>query len=354
MKDYVLASVGDVTILHPTTGDFIMQGKALTDSNVNFSATEQEVRGGFLNALITSYFTDSTLSFELNNATFNMQSIALNTGSSIEVGGGVTATESVTIAQEGQLVVTDTPQDFSGLGTIGWATKSGEDDWEKVTFVGKTAVVADAQVGDVYCVKYIKEDMSAEIITVSSAFVPAQCKAILTLPLFRTGTSGGSGDKAKAGYVEIEVPLAQFLGNMALSLSSTGNATTPLSFKALKSNDGVTSCDGTSEGMYARVKQVVAGTDPYADIKSIVIADSDIALSVNETETIEVYAIYKGGNKAPRKIDPSELTMTATPSSVVQIASDGTITAKGNGDGHIEVHITNKTNLSATAVVTVG
>lgn len=357
MKDkYILASVGDVTLLRPD-GEVILTSKTLTESGISFTTTEQEVRGGMLNGLIASFFTDSAMTLTLTDATFNMQSLAVNVGADVQMSADVMTIETITTTQADKVTVSKEPKMFGNVGTIGWVSLAGQDEWTKVVFdpLTKTANVPDLPIGTTVCVKYVKEDASAEQITVSSAFIPSQCYALLTLPLFKCGNSstGVATSSAKIGEVQVEIPTFQLSGAVDLSLTASGNATTPLSGKALMTFGGGADCS-TDSGYYARLKQVIMGKDEFADVKSIVIADSDIELETSEKQILQVYAIY-GGVTAPRLIDNSKITFTmeAGKTSVATVDIKGEIEAKGVGQAYVEAVITGHTNLIAKAVVEV-
>lgn len=353
-QNFVLASVADAEIMS-LDGDLLITGNMLTDSNINFTASEQEIRGGYMNKLLARFLTDSKLDFELNSVTFNLESIALNVGASIEVGANCQTIETITCATNGELEVTYEPQLFASIpNKICWISKAGQNEFVKYDFDltnTKKVYVESAQAGEAYCVKYMKEDASAQEIKVPTSFMPQMVSAILKLPLLKVGAKG-VGSSTKVGTVEIEVPLAQFNGtSVSLSLSSTGNATVPLSFTALDSGDTV-SCEDTT-GVYAKVKQIIFDTDEFEGVRNIVIADSDIELATNEKQVIKVYALY-GGMKAPKLLDNAKLTFTSESQVVAEVGQHtGEVTAKGDGHTTIEVVVTEHPTMIATARVTV-
>lgn len=354
MAKYVLASVGTLDLFNQGDGSPILTSKTLTESGISFSVSEQEVRGGALNGLLASYYTDSAMTLTIQDALFSMETVALNTGASIQTSADIMTIETITTTEINKVTVSQTPKMFGEIGTIGWVSIAGKDEWSKVNFDAstKSANVPDTPIGTKLCVKYMKEDLGSEQITVSSAFIPSQCYALLTLPLFKCSESGNAtSNSSKVGEVQVEIPNFQLSGAMELSLSSSGNATVPLSGKALMTFGGNQTCEN-AEGYYARLKQVVYGKDAFGDVKNIVVADSNIELANGETQTLEVYAIY-GGIKAPKKIDNKDLTFVSKTTSVATVEPDGTITAKTNGSSIIEVVVTEKANLVANAVVTV-
>lgn len=354
-QKFVLASVGTVQLFDQSSGDLIVTSKTLTDSGINFSVTAEDIRGGMANALLSQYFHDSAMGLTLTDALFSLEYLALNVGGTIQTGADVLTIEQVTTTTANKITVANEPQVFGGFGTIGWYSPVGADNWTKIVFdpATKSANVADLPVGSTVCVKYTKEDASAETFTVSSAFIPAQCYAVLTLPLFKAGTDAQQfSNSSKVGEVQVEIPNFILSGAVDLALTSAGATTTALSGNALATFTGVEGCE-SNDGYYAKLKQITYNKDEFADVKAIVVADSNIELAPTEEQTLQVYAIY-GGIKAPKLIDNSKLTFTSSDGSIAEVGSHTGI-VKGVADGHadIEVKVTSKEGLIAMAVATI-
>ena len=352
---FILAGVGDIQLFDQATGEIIVTSKTLTDSGINFSVTAEDIRGGKANAILGKYFHDTAMELTLTDALFSLEYLALNVGGIITAGSNVFKTEQYTVATADTIVVEETPQKFGEVGEIGWYSIAGQDNWSKITFdpTTKSATVAGLPVGTTVCVKYIHTDASAEQFVVSSAFIPDQVHAVLTLPLFKAtvGADASYTSSSKVGEVQVDIPNFLLAGAQELSLSSSGAATTALSGSALASYTGNEGCN--ADGYYAILKQVTYNKDEWADVKAIVIADSDIDLDVSETQTLEVYALYSGV-KAPRLIENAKLTFTSSDTAVATVgANTGLVTAVATGSSNIEVVVTDKPELNAMAVVTV-
>lgn len=354
MSKFVLASVGTVQFFDQSSGDLIVTSKTLVDSGINFSVTAEDIRGGMANALLSRYLHDSAMALTLTDALFDFSYMALNVGGTIQTGADVLTLEQVTTTEANKITVKDTPQKFGNFGVIGWYALSGSDDWTTITFDQntKTANVADLPKGTTVCVKYTKTDASAEQFTVSSAFIPAQVYGVLTLPLFKSGTDTKQySNSSKVGEVQIEIPNFMFDGNMELALTSAGTTTTPLSGNALATFTGLEGCD-SNDGYYAKLKQVTYNKDEFADVKAIVVADANLELKANETQTLQVYAIYSG-IKAPKLIDNSKLTFTSSNDTYASVDAKGVVTANAQGHADIEIVVKNKNTLMTAAVVDV-
>ena len=351
---FILAGVGDIQLFDQGTGEIIVTSKTLTDSGINFSVTAEDIRGGKANAILGKYFHDTAMELTLTDALFSLEYLAINVGGTITASSNVFTTEQITTSVAEQITVSETPQMFGNIGTIGWYRLPSSDSWSKITFnaTTKTASVAGLASGTTVCVKYIHNDASASQFVVSSAFIPDQVHAVLTLPLFKAtvGSDSSYTSSSKVGEVQVDIPNFLLAGAQELSLSSSGAATTALSGSALASYTGNEGCD--DDGYYAILKQVVYNKDEFADVKAIVIADSDIELAPAETQTLEVYALYSGV-KAPRLLENSKLTFTSSADTYAEVDENGIVTAVADGSATIEVVVTGKPSLNAMAVVTV-
>ena len=306
------------------------------------------------NALLSRYLHDSAMALTLTDALFDFSYMALNVGGTIQTGADVLTVEQVTTTEANKITVKDTPQKFGNFGVIGWYSLPSEDNWTKITFDQdtKTANVADLPQGTTVCVKYTKTDASAEQFTVSSAFIPAQVYAVITLPLFKSGTDSKQfSNSSKVGEIQVEIPNFMFDGAVDLALTSSGATTTPLSGHALATFTGLEGCD-SNDGYYAKLKQVTYNKDEFADVKAIVVADANVELKATETQTLQVYAIYSG-IKAPKLIDNSKLTFTSSNDTYASVDAKGVVTANAQGSATIEIFVKTKNSLQTAAVVTV-
>ena len=306
------------------------------------------------NSLLSMYLHDSAMALTMTDSLFSLTYLSLQTGSLIQAGADVLTLEQVTTTVANKITVKDTPQKFGQFGVIGWYALSGSDDWTTITFDQdtKTANVADLPQGTTVCVKYTKTDASAEQFTVSSAFIPAQVYAVITLPLFKSGTDPKQfSNSSKVGEIQVEIPNFMFDGAVDLALTSSGATTTPLSGHALATFTGLEGCD-SNYGYYAKLKQVTYNKDEFADVKAIVVADANVELKATETQTLQVYAIYSG-IKAPKLIDNSKLTFTSSNNTYASVDAKGVVTANAEGHADIEIVVKNKNTLMTAAVVDV-
>lgn len=349
---YLVAGVGTIQLIDPSTNALILTSKTLTEEGLNFGSTAEEARGGAANALLGKYYHDSSFGLTLTDQLFDLQYLALNCGGSIQASSDVMTNEQVTIATANTITVSKTPVAFNG-GTIGWAKKSTASDsqYVPITFTGKQASISGANVGDIYCVKYFYNDVAARKFVVNTAYIPAIVHAIATFPLFKAGTTSDNyTSSSQVGEIQVDIPNFQLEGAQELSLSSGGIANASLSGSALSTFTGNGGC--TDNGYYAIISENIYGRSAFDNVTSLAVADSDIELAPQETELLKVYAIYSDGT-VPSVIDNSMLTFTSGNEEYAIVTEAGLVTAQADGVTNIEIVATENPSLSAYAVVTV-
>lgn len=352
-----LAGVGEATLL---AGDqIILEAKALTDSSINVGLTAEDIRGGRQAQLIGRYFHSSTFGLELQDAMFRLEYIALNVGSKINPADvGELTTEQV-IAGSETLKITGKATDIFGMGTIGWYSVPGAEEWTKITFGedGQTASnVTSVTAGDTYCVKYMN-DATAESITIKADFVPDEVTLVLKMDLFKASKGDSIETASRVGYAQIEVPRFQLSGTMDLSLNMTGAAQIPLSGQALASSDGNEGCEGA--GIYAKIKQIMINEDWRDNLTGLAAVPSTLSIPSGGQEVLNIWGVFKG-NTSNQIIDPTELTYTVNPSTGLATVNNGVVTAESveaEQTGTILVTLKNAqgaaANVSATVPITV-
>lgn len=246
-----------------------------------------------------------------------------------------------------EITVNGTPVDFSGLGTIGWATKAGANDWQKITFEGQTASIPGLPVGAEVCVRYNSEFDNMREFIVPSSIIPAECHAILTAPLFSADAKNYTASSKVADLV-VDIPRFQLNGAQEFSMNMTGASTTNLAGSALAVYDTVSCADS---GYYARIKEIRYSGDVYDTLQTMAVDGAEIQMTNGSTHQMRVIGIYNGG--ATGTVKASALTFKPESSSVVSVDNTGKITAKTTGTTMIEVTLTSKPSVVCYAEVTV-
>ena len=352
-QQYIIAGVANAQLVSKVDQGMIATAKTLTESAIKLTLSAQDITGGLANQLLGQYFHTSKLAITLTDALFNMNYMASQLGTTIQLGGTITNTVEVTTTVANQITITDTPQAFLSYGTIGWyrlkSSKSAQ--MTKITFVGSTASVANLPVGSVVCVEYIKSDSAAEVITIPSAAIPAQTSLILTLPIFKAGIDNNTYSEAsRVGSIEYVIDTYQLDGNMDLALTASGTTTSAISGMAIATQS--TDCNATG-GTYGHITKTIFNANPFDALRAIAVVGSDIDLAVGAKTTLEVQGIAIDPMITNKKLTNTDLTLVSKTPATATIASTGEITAIAAGTSIIEVSISGYPKLTSTATVTV-
>lgn len=305
---------------------------------------------------MAKYFHDSAFSVTLTDQLFDMQYLALNCGGNITAGSDIMSQEQITITAKNTIVLPRPVVDFDGSGSRVLWYKKATDSEEKYSVVtmdtATTATVDGLEVGDIICVKYFYNADSAREFVISSTFIPSTVYAIMTLPLYKSGTTATSySSSSKVGEIQIRIPNFQLEGNQEFSLTASGVSSSSLSGSALATYTGEAGCE--TNGYYGIISEVIYGKSATDSLSAIAIQNSDIDLASGETANLTVIGIYNDGTK-PTVIDNSLLTFVSTSEATATVSTAGVVTAVATGESVIEVYVTDKTNITANAVVTVG
>jgi hypothetical protein len=353
---YIMAGVATVDLLDPSTNALIVTTKTLTESGLNMSVSSEEIRGSTGNVLLGKYYHTSKFDLTLTDPIFDLEYLALNAGSSITSGGDIMKQEEVTVTTANSITVSTTPVELTTLtGIVGWykLANSTTDTWTMCTFnaTTKTATVTGVTEGSKVCVKYFVSNSASRTFIVSSSYIPATVHAYMRIPLFQSGTTTQSfSSSSQVGEIQVDIPKFQLSGSENLAMKSNGAATTSLSGAALATFDGTQSCNNT--GYYAIITENIFNKDTFANVTALAVADGDIDLAVNGTQTLQVYGIYNDGT-VPTLLDNSLLTFVSSAAGNATVTSAGVVTGVAQGTANIEITVADYANLSTYAVVTV-
>ena len=289
------------------------------------------------------YFHDALLDLTITDALFDMQYLALNAGGNVTIGGDAITNEQVTTTEANKITVTGTPVDFGKLGTIGWYSIAGEDNWSPITFEGQTATVANLAVGTTVCVKYNAEDDAMSQFIISGNVIPSEIRLEMVFPLFAAGAQKLT-QSSQVGELIIDVPRFMLNGSFDLSMTSTGASTSQLSGSALVSYESK-GCNDM--GQFATIKQRIYDSKWYDGLTTIAVDNADIQLANGATTTLKLWGIYNNGTALSTKaLDNTKMTYTVEPANVATVSSAGVVTANAEGTATIKIVATDtaKTN----------
>lgn len=348
----ILAGVG-TAMAFDGVGNLIFKARALTDSGFNISTNSEEIRGGQGAALQGKYYHTTSFGVTLKDAVTDLNYFALQVGGTIKAGGDVFTTEEVKISEANKITVQGEPKEFGEYGIIGWYSYTNDDTATTITFKGKTANASGVKEGETVCVTYVETSDSARAFEVATAFIPSEVHLVFTMPLLNASAMKKTDTASQIGEYIIDVPRFQFNGSVDMSSTSTSSSSVDISGTALQA--GTTGCSG--KGYYATITENFYNKDAFDNVYAIVVEDSDVDLKEGESQTLRVMALYNDGT-TPSVVDNAKLTFTVSSENSGQSyasvgANDGKVSATATGTAIVEIKVTEKPTLTASATVTV-
>lgn len=259
---------------------------------------------------------------------FNLEYLAMNTGSDISLGGDVMVDEELTSTAK-KIKLSQTAVAISGSKVYAYAKKSGTDNVYDKYAVSETNEI-EVPVDGTYCIRYMYTNDLASKMIINANFIPKTLTLILEANLY----SGGSCDietSTLAGKVTIKVPRFMLNGSQELSLTASGVANTSIEGTALAS--GCAGCSG--DGVYAEIIQVMANRTLENGFTGIVVEDAVREASKGDKLELNVYACPV--DAAPIKLSNDQITVAATGTGYTYANGIVTITEAATDSVTVEV-----------------
>ena len=311
-RKFFLASVGNAEAYAARNGEFahVLSARTLTESTLGFTSSMEEVRAGQGAKLYGRFNHSAGMTVSLTDAMFDMNYIALQTGSQIQTGASAIYAKDSYTAVTGATKTIALTKEPVAIGTacgldkkVVWFRASGcnptqedisvvidgtDNKYENGNLTVGATDAAKFVDGVTYCISYFAMDNLADLIKISANFIPAEMVLVLTAKLFE-GDANAPETGKPAGEITIKVPRFQLDGQFDLSMAMTSAATIALNGTALAVDAG--GCE--DDGIYAEIVQVLTGsTYTSKGIRMIAIdPESAVAGSVPV-----VYGLYNNGS----------------------------------------------------------
>ena len=329
-----IAGVGNATLFDGER--LVASANTLIDSGITIGLSFEDVRAGQGNKLYGRYAHTSTFDLKLTDAMFNLEYLAMNTGSDISLGGDVMVDEEMTSTAK-KIKLSQTAVAISGSKVYAYAKKSGTDNvYDK--YAVSEANEIEVPVDGTYCIRYMYTNDLASKMIINANFIPKTLTLILEANLY----SGGSCDietSTLAGKVTIKVPRFMLNGSQELSLTASGVANTSIEGTALAS--GCAGCSGN--GVYAEIIQVMANRTAENGFTGIVVEDAVREASKGDKLELNVYACPV--DAAPIKLNNDQFTVAATGTGYTY--ANGIVTIAEDATGTVTVEVTAKAPLDS-------
>lgn len=329
-----IAGVGNATLFDGER--LVASANTLIDSGITIGLSFEDVRAGQGNKLYGRYAHTSTFDLKLTDAMFNLEYLAMNTGSDISLGGDVMVDEELTSTAK-KIKLSQTAVAISGSKVYAYAKKSGTDNVYDKYAVSETNEI-EVPVDGTYCIRYMYTNDLASRMIINANFIPKTLTLILEANLY----SGGSCDietSTLAGKVTIKVPRFMLNGSQELSLTASGVANTSIEGTALAS--GCAGCSG--DGVYAEIIQVMANRTAENGFTGIVVEDAVREASKGDKLELNVYACPV--DAAPIKLNNDQFTVAATGTGYTY--ANGIVTIAEDATGTVTVEVTAKAPLDS-------
>ena len=321
-----IAGVGNATLFDGER--LVASANTLIDSGITIGLSFEDIRAGIGNKLYGRYAHTSTFDLKLTDAMFNLEYLAMNTGSDISLGGDVMVDEELTSTAK-KITLSKTAVAISGSKVYAYAKKSGTDNvYDKYAVAQDNSI--EVPTDGTYCIRYMYTNDLASKMVVKANFIPKTLTLILEANLY----SGGSCDietSTLAGKVTIKVPRFMLNGSQELSLTASGVANTAIEGTALAS--GCAGCSG--DGVYAEIIQVMANRTLENGFTGIVVEDAVREASKGDKLELNVYACPI--DAAPIKLTNDQITVAATGTGYTYANGVVTITEAATDSVTVEV-----------------
>lgn len=332
-----IAGVGNATLFDGER--LVASANTLIDSGITIGLSFEDIRAGQGNKLYGRYAHTSTFDLKLTDAMFNLEYLAMNTGSDISLGGDVMVDEELTSTAK-KIKLSQTAVAISGSKVYAYAKKSGTDNVYDKYAVSETNEI-EVPVDGTYCIRYMYTNDLASRMIINANFIPKTLTLILEANLY----SGGSCDietSTLAGKVTIKVPRFMLNGSQELSLTASGVANTSIEGTALAS--GCAGCSG--DGVYAEIIQVMANRTAENGFTGIVVEDAVREASKGDKLELNVYACPV--DAAPIKLNNDQFTVAATGTGYTY--ANGIVTIAEDATGTVTVEVTAKAPLDSLPI----
>lgn len=311
-RKFFLASVGNAEAYAARNGEFahVLSARTLTESTLGFTSSMEEVRAGQGAKLYGRFNHSAGMTVSLTDAMFDMNYIALQTGSQIQTGASAIYAKDSYTAVTGATKTIALTKEPVAIGTacgldkkVVWFRASGcnptqedisvvidgtDNKYESGNLTVGATDAAKFVDGVTYCISYFAMDNLADLIKISANFIPAEMVLVLTAKLFE-GDANAPETGKPAGEITIKVPRFQLDGQFDLSMAMTSAATIALNGTALAVDAG--GCE--DDGIYAEIVQVLEGSTYSSKGIRMIAVDPESAV---EGSVPVVYGLYNNGS----------------------------------------------------------
>lgn len=296
MAKYFLGSVGSAEAFR-INGDgsktFMFRATSLTDSGINISSSQDELRGGTGAPVVATFNHDATVELNLTDVFWKPEYVESQLGISFAAGATDYQSETKVATASGitldKAPVTATLPCSADAAYLIWYSVQGAEDWYPYTGTVDGNVLGTGFVnGTTYCVRYLANDEQAREAWVTSDIIPAELYLIITTPIY-AGDSCAASNGQLAGHLTFEVPRFKLNAAQDFSFAMSSNTTMSLAGRAMAyTND----CNLNGSKLL-RIVENITGRTWYEGLTAIYIDPAFVAASGLD---VPVYGVYENGS----------------------------------------------------------
>lgn len=318
-----LPSVADAYMFDYTTKEMIATAKALTDSSVEITTSENKQRAGQGNAVQFITHTDRDVNVTLTSIEFDIKYFAMQIGTKIKFGKTTLVSGEVGItAKDGKIVMPVKPINDMVYITV-------NDDYVSVPVSPEDNTADLNQYGvtdECVPVIYLYEG-DAQMVDIATDTEPTIVTLMLSTPIYNNAVG-------EIGALQYTFDKFQFNGNATNSLTAGNTGTFELSGSPIASETNL--CEGHSS--YGVIKEVSLDPQEIYSVASILVRPSVVEVAVGEKEQLAVYG-KKGAESVFDLIEISNelCEFTSADAATATVTATGEITAVAAGDTTVTV-----------------
>lgn len=343
MAKYFLGSVGTAEAFRRVgnTLKLMFRANTLTDSGINVSSTQDEVRGGTGAPVVFTFNHDASVGLSLTDVLWKSEYLEAKLGDTFK-NQGQTADyfdeeEALVADTNGKLTLSKVPVTATtacdASSYVIMTSLVGSEEWKMFegdpVISGSGATIDGFENGKSYCVRYLTTVEAAREMWVTSDILPMELHLVITAPLY-AGDACSASNGRMAGHITFEVPRFRLNPNLDLALAMSSNISISLDGVALAYTSG---CNINGSKLM-RIVECITGREWYDGLEAIYI---DPAFKPVSGAFIPVYGVYNNGSitKLATKDDlqfngASAFTFTASSSAVGVSCASGL--CKGDSD----------------------
>lgn len=347
----------EITVSNPATGEIDYYTNKPTDTNLNPSLNQGEIRAGVSNPIVATIPSDANVQFEATAADFNLKMRALQVGGLHGYGAPTFGCYDFKAISE-EIVLDSawrgTPVIGQGYNSLFCYVQEVGKNGSSIHVDGQPYAIGDdgtilgfaATVGTTYKIWYWVTEPSTEYVTALSNMDPAVRRVQTVQPVYANESGSADNTGTVIGELITIIPYLKLNGSGGVTGNNSSNSTTSISGVALAYDEAVIGpgCFACGDETSALYHMLFVPCNGAGVIEGITVIGGTVSLPYETSAQIEAWLVVNGSLVKP---DPMYTTYSGswtggsggsvTPSGIVyapDAAATGsfTVTYSKNGE----------------------